>query len=103
MVSPKLLGLLLALAAASAAAAAPLGEKIFQRNFFFHGLGPMYDASSCAACHAQGAEIVGAGENGVPMGTVIRLSSGQGEGDPVYGVQLQTRALAGVPAEAKAD
>src|SRR4051812_19999883 len=99
MVSPKFVGFVLLVAAAAPAAAqtaSALGEALFQRNFVFaspasrrdDGLGPMYDARSCTACHAQGAATALAHENGVPVGTVIRLGNGQVEGDPVYGVQV---------------
>jgi len=66
------------------------------------GLGPLYDAPSCAACHIRNpnAEI---DEATVPPGTVVRLGNTKRTGDPIYGHQLQTRAVAGHAVEANPD
>lgn len=70
------------------------------------GLGPLYNALDCAECH------LGGGRGRPPLtpeepfaGFVLRLGNGErddsGEalGDPVYGAQLQTRAVDGVAPE----
>jgi CxxC motif-containing protein (DUF1111 family) len=108
------------LIASALAAAAPLltaasldiavGKKLFERNWVSapsstksdDGLGPLYDAPSCAACHAAKppAEL---DEASTPPGMVIRLGNKNGTGDPVYGYQLQTRAVAGQVPEANPD
>ena len=54
------------------------------------GLGPYYEAHSCAACHPGG------GQGKFPDSLVLVLSD-----DPVYGKRLQQRAVADLPAEAK--
>ena len=63
------------------------------------GLGPMFDARSCNACHAGG----GAGPVGEDMlgaGMVIRAGRADATGDPVYGAQIQRFALPGFEPEA---
>jgi CxxC motif-containing protein (DUF1111 family) len=70
------------------------------------GLGPLYNALACADCH------LGGGRGRPPLapdeefaGFVLRLGngardvSGEAAGDPVYGAQLQTRAIEGVAPE----
>ena len=106
---PRLL-ILAVLATASPAAAGPLdvaaGKALFARNWVSSpstnrsdsGLGPLYDARSCASCHATGGESAGG-----RRGPVIRLGDARGQGDPVYGAQLQTQALAGLTREAAAE
>ncbi|MCR8724165.1 di-heme oxidoredictase family protein [Frigidibacter sp. ROC022] len=67
------------------------------------GLGPLYNARSCAACHpgGGGAGLPGAGEPSVGLVVQISVSGPQGpEPDPVYGRQIQTRGIAGHAAEA---
>lgn len=66
------------------------------------GLGPLFNARSCATCHPRG----GRGnfeedKNGRISGTglILRVGNGKGEGDPVYGAQLQTLAVQGLKAE----
>jgi CxxC motif-containing protein (DUF1111 family) len=51
------------------------------------GLGPYYNARSCAGCHANG------GRGTADAGRVLMLD------DPVYGLQLQTRAVSGLKPE----
>jgi CxxC motif-containing protein (DUF1111 family) len=105
------------IAALGLAAAAPfltaasldlaVGKKLFERNWVSapsstksdDGLGPLYNATSCVACHAQNP----AAEANVPPGTVVRLGNAKGGGDPVYGTQLQTRGVAGQIPEANPD
>jgi CxxC motif-containing protein (DUF1111 family) len=92
---------LLALAAPVSARdlASAIGAKLFQRNWVgapastkaTDGLGPLYNARSCAGCHG------GDGSGGAAR--VLRLQSTDGRPDPVYGVQIQDKALAGVTPE----
>ncbi len=114
MVSRRLIAVSALLAAAPMLTAASLdialGEKLFERNWVSapsstksdDGLGPLYDAPSCAACHAANptAEV---DDTSTPPGMVIRLGNANGTGDPVYGYQLQTRAVAGQIPEANPD
>jgi CxxC motif-containing protein (DUF1111 family) len=96
--------------AAAASLDAVMGERLFERNWVSapsstksdDGLGPLYDAPSCAACHIRGSSAV-ADETGVPPGMVIRLGNAKGTGDPVYGYQLQTRGVAGQTPEGNPD
>ena len=63
------------------------------------GLGPLFDARSCNACHAGG----GAGrvsEDALGAGMVVRVGRADGSADPVYGSQIQTLALPGFEPEA---
>lgn len=66
------------------------------------GLGPLFHTRSCNACHPEG----GRGKfavraDGVIEGDGLLLRVGVGKsGDPAYGRQIQTRAVAGLRAEA---
>lgn len=76
------------------------------------GLGPLYNARSCALCHpGNGRALAPAGDGPLTMGLVLRLSvpaeAQTGiEGylatlpDPAYGAQLQTDAVSGLAPEA---
>ena len=63
------------------------------------GLGPLFNARSCAACH-RGLDRapVSLDDTGtvISQGLVVRLSDRAGRGDPVYGHQLQTSGLPGI-------
>lgn len=107
-----------ALLAATAALAAPkddvvLGEEaaggwaLFKRPWISEpsslgaagGAGPLYDARSCDSCHMGG----GPGriaEDALGQGMVVRIGRADAGGDPVYGNQIQARALAGYAPEA---
>lgn len=114
MVSRRLIAALSLVAAAPLLTGASLdlaiGERLFERNWVSapsstksdDGLGPLYDAPSCAACHVLNPRGP-VDETSTPPGMVIRLGNGRGEGDPVYGVQLQTRGVAGAVPEANPD
>jgi CxxC motif-containing protein (DUF1111 family) len=101
-----------AIAMATAAIAAPsldvaMGQRLFERNWvsapsstkYDDGLGPLYDATSCSACHVLTPKTQ-ADEESLPPGLVIRLGNARGETDPVYGAQLQTKGVAGQVPEA---
>ena len=96
-----------AVAMSTAAIAAPsldiaLGKRLFERNWVSapsstksdDGLGPLYDATSCAACHVINPKTQ-ADEESLPSGLIVRLGNARGETDPVYGAQLQTKGVAG--------
>jgi CxxC motif-containing protein (DUF1111 family) len=58
------------------------------------GLGPLYNARSCLACHVEGGRALSPDEDGpLPRGTLVRLSVPGGP-EPTYGRQLQTRSVA---------
>jgi CxxC motif-containing protein (DUF1111 family) len=60
------------------------------------GLGPTFQASSCAGCHVRG----GRGRPESPGGLVVKIAMLDGTGaHPRYGAALQTSALRGVPVE----
>lgn len=68
------------------------------------GLGPLFNARSCLACHPKaGRGVIDRADNGQLSGRgyVIRIGNPKGEGDPVYGRQLQTNAIHGFKGEAK--
>lgn len=123
---PRLLIALVLLAAGMAMAAAPpqdayapashaarsldaaAGWSLFKRPWISDpsslegggGLGPLYDARSCNACHAGG----GGGrvaEDAIGDGMVVRLGTADAAADPTYGRQLQTHALTGFDPEAE--
>lgn len=89
---------------------AVVGRALFERDWVSapsstqanDGLGPLYDAPSCASCHQSRAPD-DADETTVQPGTVVRLGNAKGGGDPVYGSQLQTRGVAGQVVEANPD
>lgn len=103
---PRLLALLLLLllpAPAGFPAEAPhpldaaAGKALFERQWVAapastaasDGLGPLFNARSCASCHPRG------GSSAQAEHRILRLN------DPVYGRQLQTLALAGFQPEAQ--
>ncbi len=64
------------------------------------GLGPLFHAESCLACHpASGRPPALLDDGTVDVGILFRLVGPSGV-DPVFGGQLQPRAIAGVEAEA---
>lgn len=68
------------------------------------GLGPLYSATSCEACHAGGGRgriETDAGGRLVGDGLVVRLVRPDGTPDPVYGRQIQTRSAGGPSPEAE--
>jgi CxxC motif-containing protein (DUF1111 family) len=112
-------GLLLTCAAALAASAAhadeldaALGRALFKRQWVpapsstdaSDGLGPLFNARSCEGCHrGGGASRVAVAPSGRRelAGAVVRLGTGEGAADPVYGVQLQTQAVPGLEPEGR--
>ncbi len=81
-----------------------LGSRLFAIEWapfpnavkIFDGLGPTFNSASCAGCHPAH----GRGRDGM----LVRLSVGGGSGPmphPVYGDQLNDRAVDGVPSEGR--
>lgn len=88
-----------------------IGDSFFTQNWVTapastdarDGLGPLMNAQACSSCHTlDGRGIPGPTGEG-ELGLLIRLSTlgpdGHPEPHPVYGDQLQDRAILGVPAE----
>lgn len=86
--------------------AAAIGKALFDRDWVAapastratDGLGPLHNARSCAACHPAGGRApLTLAADGSPAGPglVLRFA------DPVYGRQLQTRAVHGQAAEGR--
>jgi CxxC motif-containing protein (DUF1111 family) len=91
-----------------------LGRSVFQTQWAAAGtsdmgrvgLGPLFNAASCTACHSGGARGRGPVSDGpVPIALVIQLESPspdvgvEPDGDPIYGGILNTSALDGVQVE----
>lgn len=74
------------------------------------GLGPTFNRPSCGACHTKdGRGQPPAGPGDALMQMVVRLGVSNprrgvfGQPDPRYGIQLNDRAIEGVPAEGQAE
>lgn len=77
------------------------------------GLGPLYNARACSACHVQGGRgSAPAGDGRLPRGLVLHVARPGGptseiegwittQGDPVYGEQIQDFGTVGQQAEAR--
>jgi CxxC motif-containing protein (DUF1111 family) len=92
-----------AVAAAQDDLDADMGRSLFERRWTGEGLGPLYNERSCAACHKNGgpARFVTLPDGGLAIaGAVVRLGDAKGQGDPRYGIQVQTHGIAGVAPEA---
>jgi CxxC motif-containing protein (DUF1111 family) len=70
------------------------------------GLGPLFNAASCAACHSEGAHGRGPkGDGTAPVALVIQLqapttgANTEPSGDPVYGHVFNTSALGSAQVE----
>ncbi len=66
------------------------------------GLGPLYNARACSACHrnhGRGHPPEGVGP--APASLVIRLAGAGGASDPALGRQIQPRAVGGMAGEAQ--
>jgi CxxC motif-containing protein (DUF1111 family) len=90
-----------------------VGDSFFSENWLaatpVHsergGLGPLFVARSCIACHVRGGRGETPDDNLPPETMVVRISiPGRGDHngpkpDPIYGLQLQTHALPGFKPE----
>lgn len=64
------------------------------------GLGPTFHAASCTGCHFKDGRGAPPEPGEIATGLLIRLSTASGtQPDPVYGYQLATRSILGVPVE----
>jgi CxxC motif-containing protein (DUF1111 family) len=90
-----------------------VGDSFFNQNWVSapastdarDGLGPTFNALSCSSCHTHdGRGRPPLNDDDPTRGLLIRLSipgDAGPEDDPVYGGQLQDRAILGVPAEGR--
>lgn len=87
-----------------------IGKALFERPWVpapsstraNDGLGPLFDARSCSACHpaaGQGATAINQAGRPEGLGLVLGLFREDGGPDPAYGHRLETMTLPGVPAE----
>src|SRR5215468_286163 len=67
------------------------------------GLGPLYNARSCAACHTVARRVPRDDSGAAVASAVIVKLAGPAGGDPVYGAQLQTTGVHGLPAEGRVE
>lgn len=66
------------------------------------GLGPLFDARSCASCHpkdGRAAAVFDAQGHLEGRGVVLMVGQPDGKGDPVYGRRLQIDAVPGIAPE----
>lgn len=101
-----------ALPAAADTLDAAIGQALFERNWLpapastaaDDGLGPLYNARSCAGCHhrAGPADVRRAADGTLhARGLVVRFATADGGPDPYYGHQLQDRAVPGLASEGR--
>ena len=84
-----------------------VGNSFFNRNWVQapasaegrDGLGPLFNARSCSACHLQDGRGRPPKPNQEPVSLIFRISNADGNHDPHYGEQLQPRALPGAHGE----
>jgi CxxC motif-containing protein (DUF1111 family) len=78
-----------------------LGRSVFETQWNVErGLGPLFNATSCAACHAAGGRANAPLQDGlVPTGLVIQLEGPATGGDPTYGHVFSSFAVPGVQPE----
>jgi CxxC motif-containing protein (DUF1111 family) len=92
-----------------------IGRALFERQWAAapastqaaDGLGPMFNARSCNACHPGGGRGVPFDKVGATLPALLfRLGSHSADataaGDPLYGQQIQIQSVAGIGAEASA-
>lgn len=102
---------------ASGLSAFGTGEALFNADWLVapdargdrDGLGPLFNAVSCEACHFQNGRGSPPESEDQPTASLLLRLSVPGEGEhggprpePTYGDQLQPRAIPGVPAEGRA-
>lgn len=66
------------------------------------GLGPLFDARSCASCHPKDGRAAAAFDGQGHLdgrGVVLMIGAPDGSGDPVYGRRLQLDAIPGLAPE----
>jgi CxxC motif-containing protein (DUF1111 family) len=91
-----------------------VGNSFFNQNWVAapasvserDGLGPLFNARSCSGCHFKDGRGRPPEAGAALRSMILRISVPSRDGaraHPIYGDQLQTEALAGVPAEARVD
>jgi CxxC motif-containing protein (DUF1111 family) len=86
---------------------AAIGERLFRRAWVpveastraADGLGPLFNARSCAACHEGLARLDARRPDALDRGLVLRLGDAEGRPDPRFGRQIQTMAAPGLAPE----
>ncbi len=87
-----------------------VGNALFRDNWIIapasaegrDGLGPLFNANSCSACHqddGRGRPPLAAGEVGLGMVVFVSPRDADGAPHPAYGKQFQDQAIPGVAAE----
>lgn len=84
-----------------------IGERLFRRAWVpaqastrsADGLGPLFNARSCVACHAGLGRVDARAADALDRGLALRLGDGVGRPDPRFGRQIQTMAAPGVTPE----
>lgn len=88
-----------------------VGNSLFRDNWVVapasaegrDGLGPLFNANSCSACHQEdgrGRPPAASGEVGLGMVVFVSPRDGDGLPHPAYGKQIQDQAVPGVRPEA---
>lgn len=91
---------------------AAAGRALFRRRWVpapastsgTDGLGPLFNARACNECHrdaGRGRMVLDESGRQMMPGFVVRLGDAQGNPDPVYGRQVQTKAVPGLAPEAQ--
>jgi CxxC motif-containing protein (DUF1111 family) len=78
------------------------GKALFAKDWAARGkgaAGPLSNAVSCTSCHFKDGRGHPPRELGAEAPHLLRLSIPSGDPDPVYGWQLNDRAVPGIPAE----
>ena len=86
-----------------------VGNSFFNRNWVQapssakgrDGLGPLFNARSCSACHLQDGRGRPPELNQEPLSLLFRISGADGQPDQHYGGQLQPRSLPGAQGEVR--
>ncbi len=87
-----------------------VGNSFFKTNWAIapasaegrDGLGPLFNAASCSSCHLRDGRGRPPETDDEPfLGLLLRISRPGPVPDPVYGDQIQPRAVPGVPPEAR--
>lgn len=109
---PNAFGLPLPRLSAEDRRAFSVGNALFRDNWIVapasaaarDGLGPLFNANSCSACHqddGRGRPPLAAGDVGLGMVVFVSPRDADGEPHPVYGKQFQDQAVPGVVPEVR--
>ena len=86
-----------------------VGNSFFNRNWVQapssaegrDGLGPLFNARSCSACHLQDGRGRPPEPNQEPLSLLFRISGANDQPDPHYGGQIQPKSLPGIQGEVR--